>query len=241
VGPVLNKLRSFLMRPTVRNVLGQSRSSLDLPAVMDRGGILLVNLSKGTLGEESSRLLGAFIVSRLWQAALRRASRPENWRPDFNLYLDEFQNYLHLPQSLDDVLAESRAYRLNLTLANQHLSQLSAATAQAVEANARSKVVFQLSQEDARHLAREFSPLTESHLQTLSLRQVAIRLCVQSHAETAFTAVTLPAPPSLGAEHAAHLAAGSLERYGRPRGEVDAEIQRRLANLGYRGDFQDIA
>lgn len=241
VGPVLNKLRSFLMRPTVRNVLGQSRSSLDLPGVMDRGGILLVNLSKGTLGEESSRLLGAFIVSRLWQAALRRASRPENWRPDFNLYLDEFQNYLHLPQSLDDVLAESRAYRLNLTLANQHLSQLSAATAQAVEANARSKVVFQLSQEDARHLAREFSPLTESHLQTLSLRQVAIRLCVQSHAETAFTAVTLPAPPSLGAEYAALLAARSLERYGRPRSEVDAEIQRRLANLGYRGDFQDIA
>jgi hypothetical protein len=90
-------------------------------------------------------------------------------------------------------------------------------------------------------LAREFSPLTESHLQTLSLRQVAIRPCVQSHAEAAFTAVTLPAPPSLGAEHAARLAAGSLERYGRPRGEVDAEIQGRLANLGYRGDFQDIA
>jgi len=241
VGPVLNKLRTFLLRPTVRNVLGQSRSSLDLPAVMDRCGILLVNLSKGTLGEESSRLLGAFIVSRLWQAALRRASRPESWRPDFNLYLDEFQNYLHLPQSLDDVLAESRAYRLNLTLANQHLSQLSDATRQAVEANARSKVVFQLSQEDARHLAREFSPLTESHLQTLSLRQVAIRLCLQSHAEAAFTAVTMPAPSSLGAEHAAHLAERSLGHYGRPRAEVDAEIQRRLANLGYRGDFQDIA
>jgi type IV secretory pathway TraG/TraD family ATPase VirD4 len=124
VGPVLNKLRSFLLRPTVCNVLGQSRSSVDFVEIMDRGGILLVNLSKGALGEESSRLLGSFIVSRLWQAALRRATRPESWRPDFNLYLDEFQNYLHLPQSLDDVLAESRAYRLNLTLANQHLGQL---------------------------------------------------------------------------------------------------------------------
>ncbi|MGI0130590.1 MAG: type IV secretory system conjugative DNA transfer family protein, partial [Thermoplasmata archaeon] len=111
VGPVLNKLRSFLLRPTVRNVLGQSRSTLDLTKVMDHGGILLVNLSKGALGEESSRILGSFVVSRLWQAALRRATRPESWRPDFNLYLDEFQNYLHLPQSLDDVLAESRAYR----------------------------------------------------------------------------------------------------------------------------------
>lgn len=82
VGPVLNKLRSFLLRPTVRNVLGQSRSTLDLAEVMDRGGILLVNLSKGALGEESSRLLGAFIVSRLWQATLRRATRPETWRPE---------------------------------------------------------------------------------------------------------------------------------------------------------------
>ncbi|MGH7759859.1 MAG: TraM recognition domain-containing protein [Candidatus Dormibacteraceae bacterium] len=208
---------------------------------MDRGGILLVNLSKGALGEESSQLLGSFIVSRLWQTAMRRASRPESWRPDFNLYLDEFQSYLHLPQSLDDVLAESRAYRLNLTLANQHLSQLRDATRQAVEANARSKVVFQLSQEDARHLAREFAPLTESHLQTLSARQVAIRLCVQSHEETPFTAVTLPAPPSVGEAHAAALAAKSVGRHGRPRLQVEAAIQQRLTNAGYRGDFKDIA
>jgi energy-coupling factor transporter ATP-binding protein EcfA2 len=241
VGPVLNKLRSFLLRPTVRNVLGQSRSTLELAQVMDRGGILLVNLSKGALGEDSSRLLGAFIVSRLWQTALRRAQRPESWRPDFNLYLDEFQNYLHLPQSLDDVLAEARAYRLNLTLANQHLGQLHASTRQAVEANARSKVAFQASQDDARHLAREFSPLTEGHLQALELHQVAVRLSVAGHTEASFTATTEPAPLSLGAKHAAALAAQSLERHGRSRLEVEAEIQRRLAGLGYRGDFKEIA
>jgi energy-coupling factor transporter ATP-binding protein EcfA2 len=234
VGPVLNKLRSFLLRPTVRNVLGQSRSTLELAQVMDRGGILLVNLSKGALGEDSSRLLGAFVVSRLWQTALRRARRPESWRPDFNLYLDEFQ-------SLDDVLAEARAYRLNLTLANQHLGQLHASTRQAVEANARSKVVFQASQEDARHLAREFSPLTEGHLQSLDLHQVAVRLSVAGHTEAAFTATTEPAPLSLGADHAAALAARSLEQHGRSRLEVEAEIQRRLAGLGYRGDFKEIA
>jgi hypothetical protein len=241
VGPVLNKLRSFLLRPTVCNVLGQSRSTVDFAEIMDRGGILLVNLSKGALGEESSRLLGSFIVSRLWQAALRRATRPESWRPDFNLYLDEFQNYVHLPQSLDDVLAESRAYRLNLTLANQHLGQLRDATRQAVEANTRTKVVFQLSQEDARHLAREFSPLTESNLQTLGLHQVGVSLCVHGHTESAFTAVTQPAPSSLGAEHAAELAAESLRRHGRPRIEVEAEIQGRLASLGFRGAFKEIA
>jgi energy-coupling factor transporter ATP-binding protein EcfA2 len=241
VGPVLNKLRSFLLRPTVRNVLGQSHSTVDLAEVMDRGGILLVNLSKGALGEESSRLLGSFIVSRLWQAALRRATRPENWRPEFNLYLDEFQNYLHLPQSLNDVLAESRAYRLNLTLANQHLGQLREATRQAVEANTRTKVVFQLGQEDARHLAREFSPLTDTHLQTLGLHQVAVSLCVHGHTEAAFTAITQPAPASLGAEHAAELAAESLRRHGKPRMEVEAEIEARLTSLGFRGDFKEIA
>jgi hypothetical protein len=241
VGPVLNKLRSFLLRPTVCNVLGQSRSTVDFAEIMDRGGILLVNLSKGALGEDSSRLLGSFVVSRIWQAALRRSTRPEDWRPDFNLYLDEFQNYLHLPQSLDDVLAESRAYRLNLTLANQHLGQLRDATRQAVEANTRTKVIFQLSQEDARHLAREFSPLTESNLQTLGLHQVAVSLCVHGHTEAAFTAITQPAPLSLGAGHAAELAAESLRRHGRPRMEVEAQIQARLARLGFRGDFKEIA
>jgi hypothetical protein len=241
VGPVLNKLRSFLLRPTVSNLLGQSRSTVDLADVMDQGGILLVNLSKGALGEDSSRLLGSFVVSRIWQAALRRSTRPEDWRPDFNLYLDEFQNYLHLPQSLDDVLAESRAYRLNLTLANQHLGQLRDSTRQAVEANTRTKVVFQLSQEDARHLAREFSPLTDTHLQGLGLRQVAVSLCVGGHTEAAFTAVTRPAPRSLGRAHAAHLMEQSLRRHGRPRAEVEAEIQARLLSLGFRGDFKEIA
>ncbi len=240
-GPVLNKLRSFLVRPTIRNVLGQSLSTVDLAQLMDRGRILLVNLSKGALGEESSQLLGSFIVARLWQTVLRRASRPESWRPDFNLYLDEFQNYLHLPQSLDDVLAESRAYRLNLTLANQHLSQLREATRQAVIANARSKVAFQLSQDDARQLAHEFAPLSETHLQSLGPRQVAIRLCVSSHEEPPFTAITLPAPPSLGADNATNLAAQSLARYGRPRLQVEEEIQRRLIDVGFRADFKDIA
>ncbi len=124
IGPVLNKLRAFLLRPTVRNILGQSRSTVKLREVMDGSGILLVSLAKGLLGEDISRLLGAFVVARIWQAALSRISMPANERPDFNLYLDEFQNYLYLPQSLDHVLAEARAYGLNLTVANQHYGQL---------------------------------------------------------------------------------------------------------------------
>jgi hypothetical protein len=241
VGPVLNKLRTFLMRPTVRNVLGQSRSTIDLREVIDGGGILLVNLAKGAIGEETSRLVGSFVVSRLWQAALARASRPEAWRPDFNLYLDEFHNYLHLPQSIDDVLAEARAYRLNLTLANQHLAQLHESTRQAVASNARTRIVFQCGPDDARQVARDFEPLTVHQLQSLDRFQIAIRLSVDGHTLPPFTGTTLAAPVGLGEEHAAALAAASLDRYGRPVAEVEAEIVGRLGRFGAAGGFKEIA
>ncbi len=241
VGPVLNKLRTILLRPTVRNVLGQSRSTIDLLDVIDHGGILLVNLAKGALGEETSRLLGSFVVSRIWQSALSRATRPEAWRPDFNLYLDEFHNYLHLPQSLDDVLAEARAYRLNLSLANQHLGQLRPSTRQAVETNARTRVVFQCGQEDAGYLAREFAPLTQHDLQSLGRFQAAIRLCVDGHVYTPFTGITESPPPSRGQAHATRLIEVSLSSRGRPRFEVEAEIEARLVGFGLRGGFREIA
>src|SRR6202521_4012356 len=241
VGPVLNKLRTFLMRPTVRNVLGQSRSTIDLREVIDGGGILLVNLAKGALGEETSRLVGSFVMSRLWQAALARASRPEAWRPDFNLYLDEFHNYLHLPQSIDDVLAEARAYRLNLTLANQHLAQLHESTRLAVASNARTRIVFQCGPDDARQVARAFEPVTIHQLQALDRFQIAVRLSVDGHTQPPFTGTTLPAPTGLGEEHAATVAAASLDRYGRPVAEVEAEIIGRLGRFGAAGGFKEIA
>src|SRR5581483_12519305 len=109
-------------------------------------------------------LLGSFLFTRIWQAAMARADRPEELRPDFNVYLDEFQNYLSLPQNIDDVLVEARGYHLDLALANQHLGQLQQTTRVALDANARTRVIFQCGQEDARHLERELSPeLTERH------------------------------------------------------------------------------
>jgi hypothetical protein len=233
VGPLLNKLRSFLLRRTVRNILGQSRSTVSIQEAVDQQCILLVSLSKGLLGEETSQLMGSFLVARIWQAALARASRPENWRPDFNLYLDEFQNYLHLPQNLEDVLVEARGYHLSLVLANQHLGQLQGTTREALSANARTRVTFQCGQEDARYLAREFQPgLDERDLRNLQRFQIAVRLCVGGRTEPPFTGITVPPPPSLGDQSAERLAEKTIGRWGRPRAKVEAEIVRRLRSNG---------
>ena len=242
VGPVLNKLRTFLMRPTVRNVLGQSRSTIDLREVIDGGGILLVNLAKGAIGEETSRLVGSFVMSRIWQAALARASRPEAWRPDFNLYLDEFHNYLHLPQSIDDVLAEARSYRLNLTMANQHLAQPCTSPPDRRLPPTRERASFSSAGRMTHtRWPRDFEPLALHQLQSLDRFQIAVRLSVDGHTRPPFTGTTLPAPPGLGEEHAARVAAASLDRYGRPVAEVEAEIIGRLGRFGAAGGFKEIA
>lgn len=241
VGPVLNKLRTFLLRPTVRNVLGQSRSTIDVNEVIDRQGILLVNIAKGLLGDETSRLLGAFVMARIWQAATARSVRPEKWRPDFNLYLDEFHDYLYLPQSIDEILAQARGYRLNLTLANQHLAQLHESTRQGLAANARTRVVFQLGPDDAHIVARDFEPMKVHQLQSLDRFQIAVRLNVDGHTSRPFTGTTLPMPRGLGEGHAAELKFKSAQRYGRPVAEVEDEIVERLHRFGGGGPFKEIA
>ncbi len=233
IGPLLNKLRSVLLRRTVRNMFGQSTSTVSLTHALDHQGIVLVSLAKGLLGEETSRLLGSFLVARIWQAAMAQADRPEELRPDFNLYLDEFQNYLHLPQSLDEVLVEARGYHLSLTLANQHLGQLSATTREALSANARTRVVFQCGQEDARYLAREFDPgLGERELRNLQRFQVAVRLCANGRTQPPFTGLTRPMPEGMGDGHSTWLVETALRRCGRPRSDVEAEIVQRLDSTG---------
>ena len=240
VGPVLNKLRAVLLRRTVRNILGQTRSTISLPEIMDHGGILLVSLPKGLLGEDTSRLMGSFVMARIWQTAMARADRPEAKRPDFGCYLDEFHNFFHLPQTTDEVLVEARGYRLPLVLANQHLGQLPSAIKEALASNARTRIAFQVGQDDARYLAREYEPyLTERDLRQLQLHQVAVRLCFGGRTERPFTGVTLPPSSGFGEEHARQLVRAAVERDGRPRALVEAEINRRFAAV--RSVQEDVA
>ncbi|WP_194923126.1 type IV secretory system conjugative DNA transfer family protein [Catenulispora pinisilvae] len=195
--PLQNKLRAFLLRRFVADVIAQPRSTIDLGQVLD-GGICLVRLPKGVLGDDTMRLLGSFILAAAWQATTARAGRPEQARPDAAIYLDEAHNFLNLPYSLEDMLAEARAYRVSFTLAHQNLAQLPTDLAEGISANARNKVFFTCSPQDARALAAHTGPLLGEHdLAHLGAYQAAARLTAKSAHVRAFTMRTRPALPAI--------------------------------------------
>jgi hypothetical protein len=213
VGPVMNKLRAFLLRDFVRQVVGRPNSSFDMGDVLD-GGICLVRVPKGVLGDETARLLGSFVVAKVWQTATHRARLGQQTRSDAALYVDECQNFLNLPRSFDEMLAEARGYGLSMVLAHQHLAQLPRDLREAVSANARTKVLFSMSPEDAHVLSRHVAPeLTEHDLSHLGAFQAAARLVVAGEETPAFTLRTKAAPPEVfGRLAAVRLAARSKGR-----------------------------
>lgn len=192
-GPIMNKLRAFLLRPFVRDVLGSARSTFDLGDVLD-GGILLVRLPKGVLGDDTARLLGSLILAQVWQAAARRAKLGQA-RAYAAMYVDECHNFLTLPHALGDMLAEARAYRVSLTLAHQHLAQLPRELRQAISSDARNKAYFSLSPEDAAAVEHHFQPYLRAHdLANLDAFQAAARLIVRAAETPPFTLRTRPLP-----------------------------------------------
>ena len=236
-GPVLNKLRSFLLRRPVRAIVGQPTSTIDVARGLDHGRLLLARVPKGTLGEETSRLLGSFVVARVWQAALERAGRPEAERRDAALYVDEVHNYLSLPTPLADMLAEARGYRLSLCLAHQHLGQLPKEMREALSANARTKVFFQLSPEDAQSVERLVKPELGAHdLAHLPAYTAAVRLCRAGEPSPTFTLETQPLPAG-SPDRADVVRVDARRRNGRTATAVDAQLaqrHRRTLNAGLR-------
>ncbi len=198
IAPVLARLRAFLLRDFVKSVIGNAHSSFDMGTILD-GGVLLCRLPKGILGEETTRILGSLIVARVWQAAIARASIPEAQRKDAVLYADECQNFLTLPGSVGDMLAEARGFRLGLVLAHQDLAQLPKDIAAAVSANARSKVFFTVDPADARELSRHTRPELDEHdLRHLDVYTAAARLLVGNRELPAFTFTTNPPADIVG-------------------------------------------
>jgi Type IV secretion-system coupling protein DNA-binding domain len=226
VGPALARLRAFLLRSFVRDVVGSTTSSFTMTEVLD-GGILLARLPKGVLGEDTARLLGAFVIAKTWQATADRATRGEQARTDAALYLDEFHNVLHLPYPYEELLAEARGYRLALTLAHHNLAQLPRELHEAISANARTKVYFTGSPEDAHVLERHVAPELGAHdLAHLGKFQAAARLVVGGVEVPACTLTTRPLPDAVSGR-AAELRAAARARIGRTRARRRTEQQRR--------------
>ena len=194
VAAIQNKLRPFLTSTTIRAIVSQPGRSLDLREVMDNGQVLIVNLSKGRLGEDNSTLLGALLVTSIQQAAMTRADIPEADRRDFSLYVDEFQNFT--TGSFASVLSEARKYRLSLIVAHQYLSQLDEPTANAVFGNVGSMIAFQVGTDDAERLAQQMSKhpgqLTPENLTGLPKYTAYTRLLIDGMPSSPFSMMTLP-------------------------------------------------
>ena len=204
-------------------IVAQSRSTIDLDAVLARRQILLVHIPRG------AELFGTLLVARLWQAILRRASKPAAKRPDVLLAIDEVQSFLRTGGDLGEMLAVARGLNVGLCLATQHLEQCPPALRAALLANARSRVVFQSDAEDARTLARGFAPdLEAADLTGLDRYEAAVRLAIDGAVSRPFTIRTLPLSEPVRSSSEA-IRAASRSRYGRPRREVLEEIAVRVA------------
>jgi hypothetical protein len=188
--PLQNKLGALLTDPLVHAIIAADRNSFDLNAVMDHGKILLVNLSRGQIGEGPAMMLGALLAARIGLAGLARADRPEVERRDFHLYLDEFQMFA--TRSLATMLAELRKYRVSLILANQYLDQLDPAVRDAVLGNVGTLICFRVSADDAAHISREMAPVFGSvDLIGLPNHHIYLRLMIDAQVSRPFSATTL--------------------------------------------------
>jgi DNA helicase HerA-like ATPase len=190
IAPIQNKVGAFLSNPLLNRILTTHENAIDLRQVMDEGKILLVNLAKGKIGEDTASLLGSFLVARLGRSALRRADIPESDRRDFHLYLDEFQTFS--TESLANMLSELRKYRLNLVLAHQFLGQLEPLIRDAILGNAGTLISFRLGATDAEVMEREFFPeFSAVDLVNLPNYRIYLKLMVDGVVTKPFSAVTL--------------------------------------------------
>jgi hypothetical protein len=193
VSPILNKVGQFLSSQTIRNIVGSPASTVDLEEMMNQGKIVIVNLSQGKLGEDSSALLGAMIITKIQLAAMNRVYVAETARRDFYLYVDEFQNFA--TTSFIKILSEARKYRLDLTLANQYIGQIDEDVQKAIFGNAGSIVSFSVGATDARILAKEFGlKYKEEELVGLGNYEVVLKLAIDNQTTSPFSAKTLPLP-----------------------------------------------
>jgi len=223
VAPIQNKVGQFLTSPLIRNIVGQTKSAIDIREVMDRKKILIVNLSKGLIGEDNSALLGAMLITRLQLAAMSRVDIPEGERKDFYLYVDEFQNFA--TEAFANILSEARKYRLNLILAHQYITQMVDEVRDAVFGNVGTLISFRVGAYDAEYLEKEFIPeFAAQDLVNLDFAQIYLKLMIDGVASRPFSAITLPPLPQKVESSKEKIIKISRERYATDRKEVEDKI-----------------
>ncbi len=230
---IQNKVGQFISAPLIRNIIGQVKSKINMREAMDEGKILIANISKGKIGEDNSRLLGALLITKLQLAAMSRVDIPEEKRRDFYLHVDEFQNFA--TKSFINILSEARKYRLSLTLGNQYIGQLeemtptgkSSEVRDAIFGNAGTIICFRLGAEDAEFLEREFLPEFEANdLVNLAKYNIYVKLMIDGIAGRPFSAETLSPFPKPEKSNWEKIIKVSRERYGTPRNIIEEKISK---------------
>jgi hypothetical protein len=229
IAPVMNKLRTFLLRPRMRAVIGQVQPNFQISDIFQSKKILLVSLAKGILGSESAALLGSLVIAQLRQATLGRAKMPANLRHPVTVFIDEFQDYMHLPADLADVLAQARGLGVGMTLAHQHLNQLPQSMRMALLANARSRICFQLSVTDAAMMAHETDLLSAEDFMSLGRYEVYASLVAGGMVMPFASGKTLPSPKRMSSPN--KLRQLSQINYGQIASEVDSAIMQMAGNV----------
>ncbi len=223
---ITSKFNNFISNDYMRPIIGQTKSAFNFRQVMDEGKILLVNLSKGRIGDINANLLGMVIIGKILMAALSRIDVSQEHRRDFNLYIDEFQNFT--TDSTSIILSEARKYRLNLTIAHQFIAQLPEKIRDSVFGNVGSKIVFRVGVPDAEFIIKEFEPfISINDLANISNLNAYAKILINGHTTNPFN-IRIPFPDKGNFELIEKMKEISRNKFGRERQEIEEEIMKRL-------------
>ena len=223
---IQNKIGQFTSNPLIRNIIGQPNSSFDLRKIMDENKIIIINLSKGRVGEANANLLGSMLITKIYLAAMSRADITEKELqklPNFYLYVDEFQSFAN--ESFADILSEARKYKLNLTIAHQYIEQMSEEVRAAVFGNVGTMITFRVGAFDAEVLEKEFTPqFTAEDLVNLGMFQIYLKLMINGASSQPFSATTIPPIKEPEVSHRLEVIEMSRKQFALKRSEVEQNV-----------------
>lgn len=233
VPAIQNKIGQFTANALIRNMIGQPKSSFNIRKMMDEGKLLIVNLSKGRIGESNANLLGGMLITKIYLAALSRADVPDRvlkTLPNFYLFVDEFQSFAN--ESFADILSEARKYKLNLTIAHQYIEQMEEEVRSAVFGNVGTMIVFRVGAFDAEVLEKEFAPqFTAEDIVNLGIFQIYLKLMIDGISSVPFSATTLPPIAKPETSSMEKVIQNSREQFARNRTEVEKAIETWMAPI----------